>query len=117
MLREIIDLSSSFFWLLDLIPDDSGKKYTSGNISKLTMKRSKMESMYKRGLPKIEEELLSELTKWKTTYGTDIMINGDMYLNVVQSSMEDRENHGKNKRAKINQNASKKFEVRKWKGR
>ena len=72
---------------------------------------TKFESIYKKGLPKCEAQLIKELTKWKIDYGTDIMIAGNVYLDVVKAATENRENGGKNDRQKIKDAANEKYKV------
>ena len=88
---------------------DDGKKYSSGDISKMNMKRAKMASMVKR-LPKLDLELLVELKQWKETYGFDIAIDGKVYMHVIEEAMEDRENAGKAVRNKLKEQHMAKFE-------
>ena len=72
---------------------------------------TKFESIYKKGLPKCEVQLINELTKWKMDYGTDIMIAGSVYLETVKAATENRENVGKNKRQKIKDESVQKYVV------
>lgn len=77
----------------------------------MLQKRTKFESIYKKGLPKCEVQLINELTKWKLDYGTDIMIAGSVYLETVKAATENRENVGKNKRQKIKDESVQKYVV------
>jgi protein regulator of cytokinesis 1 len=95
------------------IDESTGKSYTSGAISKLNKKRAGMTQMVKKVLPKIETELVELLANWKHKYGTDIMIEGDVYLETIQESIANRENLLRKKKNAINENAMRKYSVAK----
>jgi protein regulator of cytokinesis 1 len=92
---------------------ETGKKYTSGEIGKITRQRAKWANMYKKVLPKLETELVAELTEWKSVYGTDIIIDGHCYLEITNESIADRENAGAKKRNALKSKHMEKFVVEK----
>ena len=89
---------------------EDGKKYSSGEIAKLGQQRAKFQTYYKKYLPKVEEELVNDLTAWKEMYSTDIIIDGAIYLDIVNEGISNRENEGKQKRDKLKAQHMKKFQ-------